>query len=125
VARLSLGRVPFGPSLLGVIERMLTVLRAAGIPDEVAAFAGDLGSLYVGAFAYEQEVETGGPEFAAQALAWLKSLPADQYPIVVAMADKLVAGSADDRFEWGLDVIIRGLASYLDRPPGPEARWPQ
>jgi TetR/AcrR family transcriptional regulator, tetracycline repressor protein len=125
VARLSLGRVPFGPSLLGVIERMLTVLRAAGLPDEVAAFAGDLGSLYVGAFAYEQEVETAGPEFAAQALAWLKSLPADQYPIVVAMADKLVAGSADDRFEWGLDVIIRGLASYLDRPPGPEARWPQ
>jgi hypothetical protein len=87
---------------------------------------GDLGSLYVGAFAYEQEVtpmaEPG--DFAAQAAAWLSSLPRDQFPNTVALAEKLVAGSADDRFEWGLDVILRGLASYLTSPPTAEARWP-
>jgi hypothetical protein len=54
----------------------------------------------------------------------MKSLPADRYPNTVALADKLVAGTAADRFEWGLDVIVRGLASYLDRPPDPSGGWP-
>jgi hypothetical protein len=35
-----------------------------------------------------------------------------------------VAGSAYDRFEWGMDVIVRGLASYLTDPPDPRDGWP-
>ena len=54
VAGLSLGRVPFGPAMLTGVERMLAAMRSAGIPDQVAAFAGDLGSLYVAAYAHEQ-----------------------------------------------------------------------
>jgi AcrR family transcriptional regulator len=127
VAGLTLGRVPFGPAMLAVAERMLAALRGAGIPDQVAAYAGDLGSLYVAAFAYEEDVtpvaEPG--EFAAQAGSWLKSLPPGEFPHTVALADQLVAGDSDDRFEWGLDVLIRGLASYLTTPPSPEARWPR
>lgn len=126
VAGLTLGRVPFGPSMLVAVERMLAALRAAGLPDQVAAFAGDLGSLYVAAYAHEQDVtpvaEPGN--FAAQAGAWLKSLPGDQFPNIVAIADVMVAGTGDDRFEWGLDVLIRGLASYLTSPPTAKARWP-
>jgi TetR/AcrR family transcriptional regulator, tetracycline repressor protein len=126
VAGLSLGRVPFGPAMLTVLERLLGTLREAGLPDQVAAFAGDLGSLYVAAYAYEQDVtplaEAG--DFAAQAGAWLRSLPADQFPHTVALADLVVAGGGTDRFEWGLDVIIRGLASYLTAPPTADARWP-
>ncbi len=126
VAGLSLGRVPFGPAMLISVERMLGTLRAAGLPDQVAVFVGDLGSLYVAAYAYEQDVtpvaEPG--DFAAQAAAWLKSLPDDQFPNTVAVAELIVAGAGTDRFEWGLDVIIRGLASYLTSPPTAEARWP-
>ncbi|HEX5190586.1 MAG TPA: TetR/AcrR family transcriptional regulator [Streptosporangiaceae bacterium] len=126
VAGLTLGRVPFGPSMLVAVERMLATLRAAGLPDQVAAFAGDLGSLYVAAFAHEQDVtpvaEPG--DFAAQAATWLKSLPRDQFPNTVAVADVMVAGTGNDRFEWGLDVLIRGFASYLSSPPTAEAHWP-
>ena len=126
VAGLSLGRVPFGPAMLISVERMLGTLRAAGLPDQVAVFVGDLGSLYVAAYAYEQDVtpvaEPG--DFAAQAAAWLKSLPDDQFPNTVAVAELMVAGAGTDRFEWGLDVIIRGLASYLTSPPTSDARWP-
>jgi len=127
VAALTMGRVPFGPSLLAGAELLLGQLRAAGLPDQVAAFVGDLGSIYVGAVAHEQEVtpiaEPAG--FAEQAVGWLRSLPRDQYPNTVELADKLMAGSADDRFEWGLDVIVRGLASYLDSPPTAEGHWQQ
>jgi AcrR family transcriptional regulator len=128
VAGLTLGRVPFGPSLLAGAEFMVGTLRSAGLPDLVAAFAGDLAALYVGAYAYEQEVAPAGAaqeEMAAQAGAWLASLPAGQFPNLVAVAAKMVAGGGDDRFEWGLDVIVRGLGTYLTSPPTAEARWPQ
>lgn len=126
VAGLTMGRVPFGPALLAGGEYLLKVLREAGLPDQVAAFVGDLGSLYVGAIAYERDVTpiTEPADFADQAQQWLKSLPPEQFPHTVALAGNLVAGDADARFEWGLDVIIRGLASYLTDPPGPEACWP-
>ncbi len=126
VAGLTLGRVPFGPSMQAGAERLLGELRAAGLPDQVVAYVGDLGSLYVGAYAYEQEVSPVAEpaDFAAQAAAWLRSLPREQFPNTVELADLLVAGDADDRFEWGLDVIVRGLASYLTSPPTADARWP-
>ena len=135
VAELSLGRVPWGPSMLALGEVILAELRAAGIPDQVAAYVGDLAGLYVGAFAYEQEVMlapgTGehpadgtGEDPRAQMATWLGSLPTEHFPNTVALAADLVAGSADDRFEWGMDIIVRGVASYLEVPPGPGARWP-
>jgi AcrR family transcriptional regulator len=127
VAELSLGRVPFGPSMLAAGEILLGELRSVGIPDQVAAYVGDLAGLYVGAFAYEQEVmpmPAAGDDPRVQMAAWLGSLPADRFPNTVALANDLVAGDGDDRFEWGMDVIVRGLASYLQVPPDPRARWP-
>ncbi len=106
-------------------ERILAELRAAGIPDQVAAYVGDLGGVYVGGIAYELDMAPPGDqaaEMAARLAAWMKSLPRDRYPNTVALADKLVAGTAEDRFEWGLDLIVRGLASYLDKPPGAHQR---
>jgi AcrR family transcriptional regulator len=127
VAALTMGRVPFGPALVTGGEYLLRELRAAGLPDEVAVFVGDLGSLYVGAIAFEQDVSpiAAPADFAAQAAGWLRSLPKEQFPNTVELADKLLAGSPDDRFEWGLDVIIRGLASYLTDPPNQQGHWPR
>jgi TetR/AcrR family transcriptional regulator, tetracycline repressor protein len=127
VAELTLGRVAVTPSMLPMGERIASELRAAGMPDQVTAFVGDLAGLYVGGFAYELDVTplTGHEsEFLAQFTSWLKSLPADRYPNTVALADVAVAGSTDDRFEWGMDVIVRGLATYLTDPPDPRAGWP-
>jgi AcrR family transcriptional regulator len=127
VAALTMGRVPFGPSMLIGSEYVLSRLRAGGVPDQVAAYAGDLGALYVGGIAYEQDVSPirAPADFAAQAAGWLKSLPRDQFPNTVELADKIVAGSAEDRFEWGLDLLVRGIASYITAPPTAEASWPQ
>jgi TetR/AcrR family transcriptional regulator, tetracycline repressor protein len=127
VAALSLGRVAVTPSMLTIGERLLAELRAAGMPDQVAAFVGDLGGLYIGAIAYELDMTPladEGQKFLAQFTAWMKSLPADQFPNTVAMADTLAAGGTDERFEWGLDVLVRGLASYLKEPPDPRDGWP-
>ncbi len=127
VAVLTLGRVVITPNMLPLSERILSELRSAGMPDQVAVFVGDLAGLYVGSFAYELDVAPlAGQEqdFLAQFTAWIKSLPAERFPNTVALADVAVAGSAEQRFEWGMDVLVRGLESYLKEPPDPAAGWP-
>jgi TetR/AcrR family transcriptional regulator, tetracycline repressor protein len=129
VAGLTLGRVPWGPSMLGLTEFVLGQLRSAGLPDQVAAYFGDLAGLYVGGIAYEEEIHPAGDPAAeqaevAQVVGWLQALPADRFPNTVALAPILMTGGHDERFEWGMDIIIRGMASFLDRPPDPAGHWP-
>ena len=46
---------------------------------------------------------------------YFESLPPDQFPNIHATLDELFSGGPDERFELGLDIIIRGLASYIQR----------
>jgi hypothetical protein len=80
----------------------------------VVAFAGDLLGLYVGAFAFEETMtdQAMTPEMVAAMGQWFASLPAGRFPNIHALAGAMMAGDADERFEWGADVIIRGLATY-------------
>ncbi|HEX4216884.1 MAG TPA: TetR/AcrR family transcriptional regulator [Acidimicrobiales bacterium] len=116
-AGLTLGRVPFGPNSLVLIEASMGILRKAGLPDRVCGFAGDLFGLYMGAAVHEsemwQEGDQGGEEQLAMMQEWFLSLPPAQFPNMLALAGAMVEGTGDERFEWGLDVLIRGLASYI------------
>lgn len=43
---------------------------------------------------------------------YFAALPVDRFPNVVSLAGPLTAGSeGDERFEFGLDVLVRGLAA--------------
>ena len=121
VAALTLGRIPTGINVVRWAEWTLVLLRGAGIPDRVAAYAGDLLGLYLGATGYEATLppmtSASGEalsleETAAMMRGYFASLPADQFPNVVATVDELFSGGPEERFELGLDVILRGLASY-------------
>lgn len=112
---LTLGRVPFGPNLLRVIESLLRVLREARIPDRVAALTGDLFALYSGAFVYEEEQSRPADNYAAsEVMEWLSALPADRFPNTVELAGALVSGSIEERYSWGLELLVRGLATYAE-----------
>jgi AcrR family transcriptional regulator len=119
VARISLGRIPLGPNTIRVAEWQLGLMRAAGVPDRTAALTGDLFALYVGAFAYEESLGLQSPdgkqrsphEIVAMIGEYFASLPADRFPNIAALSDELVAGDPDERFEFGMDVLIRGLAA--------------
>jgi AcrR family transcriptional regulator len=123
VAALTLGRIPVGPNLVRWTEWVLALLRGAGIPDHIAAYAGDLGGLYLGATAYEEALPLPSPtgeeltpdELVTMFRSYYESLPPDQFPNIHATLDELFSGGPDERFELGLDVIIRGLASYIQR----------
>jgi hypothetical protein len=100
---------------------MIRTLRAGGLPDQVIAYACDLLPLYVTAVTYEDSVyasETVTPEevgeFVANMRRYFESLPPDRFPNTVALAAQLTAGDDDERFEFGLDVLVRGLAAMSE-----------
>jgi TetR/AcrR family tetracycline transcriptional repressor len=119
IARVTLGSIPAGPNTLVVVEWMHALLREAGLPDRVVALVGDLAGLYVGAFAYEESLGLASPTGEElppeQVLAMLRdywsSLPEERFPHTLALLEVLFEGGPDERFEFGLDVIVRGLAS--------------
>jgi hypothetical protein len=119
-ARLSLGRVPSGPSLVRFAEWLFALLTPIGVPDRVIAYLGDLASLYVGAYALEESLGPASPtgealppeQVAAMFRDYLLSLPADRFPHVHRAAGHLFGGDADERFEFGMDVLVKGIEAY-------------
>jgi AcrR family transcriptional regulator len=128
LARISLGRWPLGPNALRVLEWTLALARGAGLPDRDAARVGYLLPLYVMGFALDQDAEGPMPveegttldERIEEIRAYFASL-ADHFPNIAATADEIVGGDIDERFEYGLDVLLAGLASRAggtgSRPP--------
>jgi AcrR family transcriptional regulator len=119
LARASMGRVPIGPNLLNAVEWQLHLLHAAGVPARHAAWFGDLFALYVTAHAFEDTLGTDTDQDAALMGQYMASLPADRFPHLMASADQLMAGDPDERFEFGLDLLLAGLeaAARDTRPP--------
>ena len=119
LARASFARIPLGENALRGAEFMLAVLRGAGLSDQVAAYACDLLPLYVMSVAYEEglyQSEGTTPEdfhaYIDGMRAYFGALPAGRFPNLVAMAAPLTSGGdQDERFEFGLDVLMRGLAA--------------
>ena len=120
LAYVTLGRVPTGANALGSAEAMLRILRAGGIPDRVAAYAVDSLSLFVASVTYEEAIQgriigsmEQAKEYVEGVRTYLAGLPADRFPTIVSMADVLTAfdENEDDRFEFALDVQVRGIAA--------------
>ncbi|WP_158675499.1 TetR/AcrR family transcriptional regulator [Nocardia stercoris] len=127
LAKITIGRVPFGPNGIRTIEQMLALLRSGGLPDRIAAYAGDLLGSYLGVMAIEQAMrreqadngeDTDLATITAQMRTYMESLPAEHFPNIVALAGPLTEGGTDDRFELGLDIIVRGLSSYVEKDRG-------
>ena len=126
VARISLGRAPTGPTVAVFTEWMFTLLKPVGIPDKVIAYLGDLFGLYVGAFAFEESLgadafDTQGqpPEqFLEMIKDYMRSLPEDRFPYTRQAADLIFAGDRDDRYAFGVDLMIRGLQTFATKAPG-------
>ena len=122
IARISLGRVPSGQAIALLNEWLFELLRPVGIPGRAIAYFGDLVSLYVGAFAYEESLPPGSPtgedlspdEIVALFKDYFRSLPEDRFPNTRRTVDLLFSGDRDGRFEFGLDVMLRGLATYAE-----------
>jgi hypothetical protein len=121
VARISLGRVPSGPAVVRLTEWLFTLLTPVGIPDKVIAYLGDLFGLYVGAFTFEETLMTGpgvsGEEFVEMLKDYVMTLPADRFPHTRRAVDLIFGGDRDDRYAFGIEMMLRGLESYATTGP--------
>jgi AcrR family transcriptional regulator len=123
VARISLGRIPAGPTLARMTEWLFEVLRPAGVPDQVIAYVGNFVALYVGAYAFEESLglasptgEDLPPEQVVQMFRdYVASLPMDRFPQTKGAIDLLFGPDGEERFEFGLDLMIRGIETYIAR----------
>jgi len=120
IARISLGRIPTGPTLALATEWAFELLRPVGIPDQVIAYVMDLMGLYVGAYAFEESLGLASPtgeelpphQILEMLRSYLLSLPAEKFPHTTSAVDLLLGGDPEARFEFGLDVIVRGVETY-------------
>jgi AcrR family transcriptional regulator len=109
-----LGRVPTAPQTLAAAEVLTGVLRAGGLSDRVIALGFDQLVLYVSASAYEaglyRKADPSELErYFAGVHAFYASLPPGRYPVLTAVAPDMTGPDADERFEFGLNVLIAGL----------------
>jgi len=63
----------------------------------------------VGAFAYEESIRSEEQASPEQIGEYFASLPPEQFPTLTSLADDLVAGDIDARFEFAIDLLVRGL----------------
>jgi len=115
---------PGGPHRLRLTEIVLRTLLDAGFGHKDAAYAGFLLNDYVTMFVLEETQNTpdeavdGAEAAAAGAQHWLAALPATEYPSVVALADYLLQPDADERFQFGIEILRSGLETRLARQGG-------
>jgi AcrR family transcriptional regulator len=122
LAGAALANIPTGLNAITAMEGMLGILRAGGLPDPVIALAADLLPQYVNVEAYEgslfeQRMERE-PEYFEAIFEYFRALPANRFPHFASLADAMTDDLQDDdaRFEFGIDVLVRGLASFAEPP---------
>ncbi|MER7013954.1 TetR/AcrR family transcriptional regulator [Saccharopolyspora sp. NPDC000359] len=107
---------PTGPNALDVSEAMMAILRAAGKSDRVVAFAVDVLALYGTAVAMERTADFGLTEAErherlTQVQQYFAELPPDRFPTITALLPALMSGTDEERFEFGLSLLVQGLAT--------------
>ncbi len=120
IARAALANIPVGPNSLRYNEATLAILRAGGVPDEQAGWFIDRLSLNILADAFEESLhrergrrtEADAREYIEQIRAYFESLPPDRFPIISSMVGPLMSGGGDARLRFGIELMVRGLASY-------------
>ncbi len=120
LVRGSIGRVPLGPNALKLTETVLGLLRAGGLTDVDAAYGLDVLFLYVQAVAFEHAIWFGVDRvnYFASVHTYFDSLPTKQFPNIASMvaASSFAGDESDERFQFGLTLIMDGLAARAGAP---------
>jgi AcrR family transcriptional regulator len=113
-----LGRIPTSPKTLAAAETLAATLRAGGLSDRAIGLGLDQLTLYVAADAFETGLMEHGwmtPEdvqrYYDDVHSFYLRLPADRFPVLASVAEDITGPDGDERFEFGLDVLIAGLVA--------------
>jgi AcrR family transcriptional regulator len=121
-ARAALATIPTMEGGLRVADGIMAVLLAGGVDRQAAAWFLDLSALYVSAIGAEESIwedrrkaaSTAGTPVAiedvvAEIHRIFSTLPAATYPALAPHVAEMTTGDGEERFEFGLDVLLAGL----------------
>ena len=112
---------PSGPKRLRLTELGLRTLLDAGFSQKDAAYAGMLMNDFVIMSVLEEsqyantEAEGVSEDSSPDVQYWVESLPPNEYPSLVALANYLTNFDGDERFRFGVELLRNGLESLLAR----------
>lgn len=128
IARVAIANIPTGPNALRIAEALFAILLAGGLPPKVAGWTLDRLTLYVCADVYEGSIYRYRQEASGLSADeyvecyfggihdFYESLPTDRFPNVTTHLAEMFGGDGRDRFEFGLDMIVCGLETYVTAP---------
>jgi AcrR family transcriptional regulator len=130
-ARAAMGMIPTMEGGLRAAEGILALCLAGGISPQAAAWFCDLAAAYVGATAYEETIWTTRENTTAAGeqpdheaidaqLREVMEAMAEKFPFMARYAQEMTAGDGEDRFEFGIDVLVSGLAAVSERYRRPQ-----
>jgi len=114
---ISMGRIPMGPRALRYTESVVAILRAGGVPDDLAVSGYLLLFALVNGFTMDEMAEpVTGSDDSRESVSpsavsgYLASLPADQFPNITAVAPYFAQWDNDVQFGMLVDLYVDGLA---------------
>jgi AcrR family transcriptional regulator len=109
-----------GPNALAGREWGLSLFRKAGFSPALTATAYLALVHYVAGYVLQEVAQHFRSEAERTSLRELfLSLPADQYPTIVELAEDLAALDTDAEFEFGLDALLAGIAEQFEADTTP------
>jgi AcrR family transcriptional regulator len=122
VVEISIGRIPMGPNALRLSEGVIGILRAGGVPDELAVQSFLLLISAVNGFTmdetgYDQDAPPSAPpddQAPEMVRDYLETLPPEEFPNMTEVAGAFAMGDQDERFALLIDLFVEGLARRAD-----------
>ena len=114
LARSVLTLRPSGPHYLRLIDTILGLLLAEGVPVRQAAWGVDLLLQHATAVAAEQGSRDGATEAAGEEeelAAVVREADAGTYPHIHRTRDELLSGTGEQRTRWAFAALIKGLST--------------
>jgi AcrR family transcriptional regulator len=121
ISRAALAAVPSSPNTLRINEGLLAILLSGGARPQAAAWAIDAAWLYVNAYSLEASLRRqpledldGQVLDRSEIVERFRKLPANRFPNTVAYAMELTSGEGHERFDFTLELLLRGLTSAAE-----------
>lgn len=123
VAVISLGNIPTTPNVLRLSDRLLGIMLAGGVPMQLAGWFIDQLAKYIDADSVEGAIlgrrfggdHEAGMQWFREIRQYYHDLPRERFPNIAAMQEELTGGGDDERFEFGLGLLVDGLADRTRR----------
>ncbi|ADG88216.1 TetR/AcrR family transcriptional regulator [Thermobispora bispora] len=138
VARAALATIPTGENSVRTGEFVFGLLVEAGMPPREAAVALDRLSLYVVGDAYEASLHHARMRAAGftdkreyfeswigQIKSYYRALPPERFPHLTKHVDDLVDAGGEERFRYGLELILDGIEARMTGTKAQEASGPR